>query len=234
MPRSKKYIANAAKIAAAVEKNNKSLVFTVDEAVSTLLSLEQPNFANGATVELHVKLAIVTTKSDQLVRSNVILPHGTGKEIKIVAFVNPENVDAVSKMGIYKVGSEDLIEEIKQSGKVDFDIAIAEPEMMKKLPSIARILGTAGVMPNPKTGTVGDNVEAMIKLIKSGKLDYRNDKSGNIHFSVGNTTFTGAQLIENINAGIDSIEKAKPEVLKKKYILSIHLATTMSPSVRVR
>jgi large subunit ribosomal protein L1 len=231
--RSKKYTNNLQKISTAVE-SNKSNIFPIDEAVKLLLSMEQPNFKTGATVEIHFKLAIVTTKSDQLVRSSVILPHGTGKEVKIAAFVNPENLDNIKKLGLFKYGSEDLIEEIKLSGKIDFDIAIAQPDMMKKLPAIARVLGTAGVMPNPKTGTVGDNIEEMVKLIKSGKLDYRNDKSGNIHFSVGKTVFDANQLIENIQSAVDSVEKAKPEVIKKKYITSIHLASTMSPAIRIR
>lgn len=232
---SRKYNNNFTKLQDA-KKGINSEVFNVSKAVEVLESFEKPNFKTGASVEIHFKLFINPTKSDQLVRSSVVLPHGTGKEVKIAAFVNPENVELAKKLGAYRAGGEDLIDEIKASGKVDFDIAIAEPEMMKKLPSVARILGTAGVMPNPKTGTVGDDITSLINIIKAGKVDYKNDKSGNIHFTVGklNSDFDTAKLIANIEAAIDSIEKAKPEALKKRYIDSIHLAGTMTPSVRVR
>jgi large subunit ribosomal protein L1 len=232
--RSRKYSANFAMIQDAI-KSNKTEIFSVESAVKTILSLEQPAFKNGSSLEIHFKLNINPTKSDQLVRNSVVLPHGTGKKVIVAAFVNPENADAAKKAGADIVGAEDLIEEIKQSGKVNFDKAIAEPDMMKKLPAIARILGTAGVMPNPKLGTVGTNIEEMIKIIKAGKVDFRNDKTGNVHFLIGkiNKSFSEQQLIANVKSAIDAIEKCKPEVIKKKYIQSIYLASTMSPSLRV-
>ncbi len=232
---SKKYQNNVI-ILKEIQKNLGIEILPLKDAIDAIYKFEQASFKNGATVEVHFKLLINTTKSDQLVRSSVILPHGTGKEIKIVAFVNPENVIATSKLGCYKVGSDDLIEEIKTSGKVDFDIAIAEPEMMKKLPAIARILGTAGVMPNPKTGTVGSDLAGMIKLIKSGKVDYKNDKAGNVHFAIGkiNKEFTPEKILANLETAIESLEKAKPETLKKKFINSISISTTMSPSIKLR
>lgn len=231
--RSKKYLKNKELIEKSIAKNGTE-IFEIEKAVALLKELDQANFKNSETVEIHFKLAINPTRSDQLVRSSVILPHGTGKEVKIAAFVNPQNVELVKKLGVYKAGSDDLIEEIKASGNVDFDKAIAEPDVMKKLPSIARILGTAGVMPNPKTGTVGDNLEEMINLIKNGKVDYRNDKSGNVHFSVGKSNFEIEKLVKNILEAVDSVEKAKPEVLKKKFISSVHICCTMSPSLRIR
>jgi large subunit ribosomal protein L1 len=233
--RSKKYKANLDKLNKHVEAT-KSEVVTVADAVKLLQDFEQPNFKKGNSVEIHFNLAINATKSDQLVRSSVVLPHGTGKEIKIAAFVNPENVDLAKKLDCYKYGSDDLIEEIKNSGKVDFDIAIAQPDMMNKLPAIARILGTAGVMPNPKTGTVGDNIEEIIKLILAGKVDFKNDKSGNIHFLVGkiNKEFTTERLVENIEKAIDAVEKSKPEAIKKKFVNTIYLSTSMSPSIKLK
>jgi large subunit ribosomal protein L1 len=232
--RSRKYSANFALIQDVI-KSNKTEIFSVETAVKTILSLEQPAFKDGSSLEVHFKLNINPTKSDQLVRNSVVLPHGTGKKVIVAAFVNPENADAAKKAGADIVGAEDLIEEIKQSGKVNFDKAIAEPDMMKKLPAIARILGTAGVMPNPKLGTVGTNIEEMIKIIKAGKVDFRNDKTGNVHFLIGkiNKAFTEEQLVANVKSAIDAIEKCKPEVIKKKYIQSIYLASTMSPSLRV-
>jgi len=232
---SKKYTKNFQTLQSAIAIN-KSEIFTVPKAVELILSLEQPTFQDGPTLEIHFKLNIDTTKSDQLVRSNVVLPNGSGKAVKIAAFVNPESVEMAKKLGCYKVGSDDLIEEIKNGGKVDFDIAIAQPEMMKKLPAIARVLGTAGVMPNPKTGTIGDDIEALVKLINSGKVDFKNDKTGNIHFSVGkiNSKFDSDKLVANVDAAIDAVEKAKPDAIKKKYITSIHIASTMSPSIKLK
>lgn len=230
--KSKRYSANADIIA--TETNN--CVVSVEKAVETLMKLENPKFSDGVSVELHLKLNINPTKSDQLIRSSVVLPHGTGKSVKIAAFVTPQNEALAKKLGATRVGGEDLINEIKESGKVDFDIAIAQPELMKALPPIARILGTAGVMPNPKTGTVGDNIEEIINTILAGKVDYKNDKSGNVHIIVGkiNSKFDTAKIVENVNQALESVEKAKPDVIKKKYILSAHLATTMSPSVKIR
>ena len=232
--RSKKYSANAALIAKATEKA-KNGILSVSDAVDTLSKLELPNFKDGCTVEIHFKLNINPTKSDQLIRSNVTLPHGTGKKVIVAAFVNPENVAKAKAAGADIIGSEDLVEEIRLAGKVNFDKAVAEPEMMKKLPAIARILGTAGVMPNPKTGTVSDDIESMVKAIKAGKVDFRNDKSGNLHFGVGKFSpmFDNTKLVDNIEKAIDAVEKSKPDVIKKKFVQSIHLCLAMSPSIRL-
>jgi large subunit ribosomal protein L1 len=209
---------------------------SIEDAVNLLLSLTHPNFKDGVTVEVHSKLNINPTKADQIVRSSVVLPHGTGKTVRVAAFVLPENEARATAAGAVVVGSDLLIEEIKKTGKLNFDAAIAEPEIMKKLGPIARVLGTAGVMPTPKSETVGNDIEGMIKMLTSGKIDIKNDKSGNIHLAVGkiNSNFNTLKLVENIEAAIDAIEKAKPEGVKKKYMESVHIATTMSPSVRVK
>lgn len=233
--KSKKYSANFAIIQETVSKF-KNLKLSISDAVNLLMSLEQPAFKNGTSVEIHFKLGINATKSDQLVRSSVTLPAGTGKKVIVAAFVEPQNIDIAKKAGADIVGGEDLVELIKKDGKVNFDKAIAEPEMMKKLPAIARILGVAGVMPNPKTGTVGTDIEDMIKIIKAGKIDFKNDKTGNVHFLVGkiNSDFDSTKLISNIETAIDAMNKSKPEVIKKKFIQSCHLATTMSPSIEIQ
>jgi large subunit ribosomal protein L1 len=211
-------------------------ILELDKAVETLLSLEQPKFKDGASVELQFNLNINPTKSDQLVRSSLVLPHGTGKQVKIAAFVSPENESMAKKAGADIVGGEDLIEKIKKTEKIDFDIAIAEPALMTKLPVIARLLGVAGVMPNPKNGTVSEDITSMIELIKKGKVDFKNDKSSNIHFVVGkiNSKFSKEMLIENIQASIEAVEKAKPDGVKKKYILTIHISSSMNPSIKIR
>jgi ribosomal protein L1, bacterial/chloroplast len=231
---SKKYRANLEKIRQTLEAK-KINALPIAEAVELLLSLQQPNYKDGPTVEFHAKLNINPTKTDQVVRGSVVLPHGTGKKIKVAAFVNPENIELAKSAGADVAGCDDLIEEIKNSGKVNFDVAIAEPEVMKKLAPIAKILGIAKVMPNPKTGTVGTNITEMIQAIRAGKIDFRNDKTGNVHIVCGkiNPSFTKEKLVENIQAVIEAIEKAKPEAIKKKYILSMHSASSISPSIRI-
>ena len=230
--RSKKYRANLEKIEKAIGKD---AVVSIDKAVETLMSLDQPKFAEGTALELHIKLNINPTRSDQLVRGSVILPFGTGKTVKIAAFVTPENVERAIKAGATVAGSEDLIDQIKNTETTDFDIAIAQPEMMKKLPAIAKILGTRGLMPNPKSGTVGDNIEEIINLIKAGKVEFKNDKSANLHIPCGklNSSFDLSKLVANVTAAMEAVEKVKPEAVKKKYVISAHLATTQSPSIKI-
>jgi large subunit ribosomal protein L1 len=232
MSKSKRHVKNLALVATATKK---SQILEIKDAVELLSSLEQPKFKDGVTLELHVKLNINPTKSDQLVRSSVVLPHGTGKHVKIAAFVTDAKAAEAKKAGAEIVGGDELIEEIKKSEKINFDIAVAEPEMMKKLPVIARILGVAGVMPNPKTNTVGEDVTAMIEPLMKGKINFKNDKTGNIHVICGklNAKFTPEQLVENVKEALAAVEKSKPEVIKKKFVLTAHLATSMSPSIRI-
>ncbi|NJK71002.1 MAG: 50S ribosomal protein L1 [Thermales bacterium] len=219
-----------------MEATKEKTFLPVEEAVELLQSLDHPQFKDGVSVELHFRLNINPLKSDQLVRSSLILPHGTGKTLKIAAFVTSDKEAEAKKAGADIIGGDDLIAKIKKSEKIDFDVAVAEPAMMTKLPVIARLLGVAGVMPNPKNGTVGDDITKMIDLIKQGKVDFKNDKSSNIHLLVGkiNKEFDSKKLVENINTAIEAVEKSKPEGVKKKYILTIHLASTMSPSIRLR
>jgi large subunit ribosomal protein L1 len=210
-------------------------VVSVEDAVKTLLSLTHPKFKNGVSVELQMKLNINPTKSDQLIRTSMSLPHGNGKTVKVAAFVTPDNEKVAKAAGADIIGGDELIEEIKKSGKIDFDAAVAEPEMMKKMAPIARVLGTAGVMPSPKNDTVGTDVTAMVKLIKSGKFDVKNDKQGNVHIVIGriNKDFDAVKLVENLVAAMDAIEKAKPEAVKKKLVASAFISATMSPSIKI-
>ena len=222
-----------------MEKNNKEKVenkiYTVEEAVKLLADMKMPKFKNGVSVELHFKLNINPTKSDQLVRGSTTLPNGTGKTLKIAAFVTPDTEKDAKSAGADIIGGDSLIEEIKKTGKIDFDAAVAEPAMMKKLGPIARVLGTAGVMPSPKNGTVGTDMKEMIEPLKKGKIEIKNDKTGNLHLLVGkfDGKMTPEQIVENVNHALDAVEKTKPEVVKKKFIISAHLATTMSPSVKI-
>jgi|694.fasta_scaffold02661_47 large subunit ribosomal protein L1 len=232
--RSKKYSQNFLTIKSVTDSKPEGL--TVEEAVKLILSLDKPNFKEGPSAELHASLNIDSTKSDQLVRSSAILPHGTGKTIRVAAFVTPDKEKEAKDAGADIIGGEELVEKIKQDQKINFDKAVAVPEMMKKLPSIARILGVAGVMPNPKTGTVGENIAEIIKTIKAGKIDYKNDKTGNVHLVFGkiNSKFDEQKLIQNLNTAIESIQKSKPEVIKKKFIKSLSISTSNSPSIKIK
>jgi large subunit ribosomal protein L1 len=231
--RSKKYSANFIKIQEATKDKPQGL--PLKEAVDLLLSLETSNYKDGSTVELHAKLNINPTKSDQTVRSSVSLPNGTGKKVLVAAFVSSDKEEEAKKAGADFVGGETLVEEIKKAGSINFDKAVASPSMMKNLAPIARILGVAGVMPNPKNGTMGENLEEMVKSIKAGKVDFKNDKSGNLHLICGkvNKSFDSAKLVENIESAMEAIKKAKPEAVKKKYILTVHLSASTSPSIKV-
>jgi large subunit ribosomal protein L1 len=222
---------NYAKNLATVEKK----VYTIEDAITALMAMELPKFKSGVTVELRFKLNIDPTKADQLMRSSVVLPHGTGNEVKVAAFVNPENEKAAKAAGADIIANDTYLEELKKTGKIEFDAAVAEPDMMKKLAPLARVLGTAGVMPSPKNHTVGTDIEAMIKMLKSGKIDIKNDKGGNVHLVVGkiNKDFTAIKLVENVKTAIEALEKSKPEGVKKKLIASAYLKSTMSPSVQI-
>jgi large subunit ribosomal protein L1 len=230
--RSKKYSTNYNLIQKKLAGRDK---MSISEASELLFELEKPNFPDGPTVELHCKLNINPTKSDQLVRSTVTLPHGTGQQVRVAAFVNPEKEEEATQAGADIIGNEELINHIRETEKIDFDKAVADPSMMKSLAKIARILGVAGVMPNPKTGTVGDNISQMVQELKAGKLSFKNDKSGNVHLICGrvNSNFTPEQISENLKAALEAVDKAKPEVIKKKFILSTRVATTLSPSIPI-
>lgn len=232
--RSKRYKENFFLLQKAI-KDQGSRIFTFEKAIDLLYQMKHVKFKNGITVELHCNLNIDPTKSDQLVRGSLLLPYGTGKKLKIAAFVTPEKVEIAKKLGAYKAGGEDLIEEIKQEGKVDFDLAIAQPELMKKLPAIARILGTAGVMPNPKTGTVDENIEQILKEFINGKINFKNDKTGNLHLPFGkiNSEFTREKLLENLKAVLEMVEKSRPEVVKKKFINSVYIVANMCPAIQI-
>ena len=216
-----------------VEEATKGKAVTLAEAIDLLLKINNTKFKNSS-FELHAKLNIDPTKSDQFVRGSVVLPHGTGKTVRVAAFVTPSKESEAKAAGADIVGGEELIAQIKESGKIEFDVAVAEPEMMKKLPVIAKQLGIAGVMPSPKTNTVGENIGEMVKLIKAGKVDFRNDKSGNLHVMFGRTTFEVNQLLENATTLIETIEKLKPDSIKKTFVKTMHLSTAMAPSVKIK
>lgn len=182
-------------------------------------------------VELHCKLGIDPKKADQLVRGTVDLPHGSGKSPRIAAFVKPELVDQVKAAGADIAGSEELIKELKSTEKIEFDIAVAQPELMKSLAQVAKLLGQKGLMPNPKDETITTNPVKTVEQLKKGRVGFRSDDSGNVHVMVGRAAFTDAQLTENLTTALDTIKRAKPAAAKGTYLRSAILATTFGPGI---
>lgn len=222
MPKSKKYKVALAK----VDKNKKYLPL---EALK--LAKETSTTKFDSSIELHMLLGIDQRQGDQQVRSTVILPHGAGKTKIIAAFVEPSKVDEAKKAGADIVGGEELIQTIKQTGKIDFTETVATPAIMPKLAQIAKLLGPKGLMPSPKSETVGVNIGQMVTAIKKGKISYKNDNTGNLHLVIGKTSFTDDQLLENFTSALESIKKSRPSSAKGIFIKKAFLATTMGPSI---
>lgn len=185
-----------------------------------------------ATVEVHIKLGIDPKQGDQQVRGTVSLPNGTGKSKRVAVFVtSAEKEKEAKEAGADIIGGEELVGQIASSGKIDFDVAIATPDMMPKLAKVARILGPKGLMPNPKTDTVGANVKAMVLDQKKGKVAFKNDDTGNVHAILGKVSFTEAQLLENATTFMDALKKSKPSASKGNFIVKAVMTTTMGPAI---
>jgi large subunit ribosomal protein L1 len=212
-------------------KVKKNLVYTWDDALK--LAKETSKVKFDASVELHINLGIDPKKGDQQIRSTVVLPHGTGKSKKIAAFVSPEKEKDAKEAGADLVCGEDEIKKIKETEKVDFDIAVTTPDMMPKLASIAKVLGPKGLMPNPKTDTVGPNIKKIIEELKKGKITFKNDDTGNVHVSIGKVSFSEAQLKENLTAFMEALKKTKPSSSKGTFMKNIVVQSTMGPAIKI-
>jgi large subunit ribosomal protein L1 len=200
------------------------------EGVRLLKSLEGAKF--DETVEAHFRLGVDVRHADQIVRGTLVLPHGTGKEMRVAVFAEGDKAREAEEAGADIVGSEELAKQI-QDGVFDFDIAIATPDMMGTVGKLGRILGPRGLMPNPKSGTVTFDVGKAVGDAKGGKVEYRTDRSGIVHLSIGKRSFTEEMLVENYGAVLDEIVRAKPAAAKGKYIKSITIAATMSPGIEL-
>lgn len=185
------------------------------------------------TVEMHFNLGIDPKQGDQQIRGTISLPHGTGKTKRVAAFVDAANEAAAKAAGADIIATEETIEEIARTGKIDFDVAVAVPSMMAKLAKAAKVLGPRGLMPNPKTETVSPNIAKMIEEQKAGKISFKNDNTANVHMIVGKASFSAEQLTANVDAALDAIRKVKPMSSKGIYFKSVTLTSTMGPSVRV-
>lgn len=209
-----------------------SRIYTLDEAVELLERTNTVKF--DPTIEVHFNLNIDPRQADQLVRSTISLPNGTGKTKRIAAFTDIGNEDELKKAGCVVAGGDDLIDSVLQ-GHVDFDIAIATTGMMKKMGKVAKVLGPKGLMPNPKAGTVGDDLIAITAEITKGRFEFKNDKQGNVHSIVGKLSFGSAKLKENIEYFVKAMKSARPTGIKGSaaYINTVYLCNAMGPGIRL-
>jgi len=210
---------------------SKDKTYPIEEALEILKKITKTKF--DASVEVHFRLGIDPKKGDQQVRGAVSLPHGIGKTIKVAAFISPENEKAVKASGADFVGGDDLIAEIKKTEKTDFQVAIAEPALMKNLAVIAKILGTRGLMPSPKNDTVTTNPAKAVEELKKGKISFKNDDTCNVHAVVGKVSFDTNKLLENYQTLLDNIKKSKPSSSKGTFLKNISISSSMSPGVKV-
>lgn len=222
--RGKKYVE-------AKNRIDRSKRYDLREAVELLGEVSYANF--DETVDLAVRLGVDPRKPDQMVRGTVVLPHGTGKEVKVLVFAKGEKEKEAREAGADYVGGEELVEKIQKEGWLDFDKAVATPDMMKVVSRLGKILGPRGLMPSAKVGTVTFDVAKAVKELKGGRVEYKVDKAGNVHVPVGKVSFGPDKLLENIMTVIDSLVRAKPAASKGTYLKGIALSTTMSPGIKV-
>lgn len=215
----------------AIKLVDRSKMHDLEEAVELVKKTSTANF--DETVELHVRLGVDSRHADQQVRGAVVLPHGTGKEVKILVFAKGEKAAEAEKAGADYVGADDLVAKIQGENWFDFDVVVATPDMMGVVGRLGRVLGPKGLMPNPKSGTVTFDLEKAVKDIKAGKVEYRLDKANIIHVPIGKASFGKEQLLENVRTIMDAIVKAKPASAKGQYLRSVTLTSTMGPGIKV-
>ena len=223
MKHGKKYV-ESAKL---VDRNK---LYDCDEALETVIKAATAKF--DETVEAHIRLGVDSRHADQQVRGAVVLPHGTGKDVRVVVFCRRDDqVEAAKAAGAIEAGADDLVAKI-QSGWTDFDVAVAPPDMMGLVGRLGKILGPRGLMPNPKAGTVSPDVGKAVEEARAGKIEYRLDKTNIIHCPIGKVSFGAEKLLENLNTLLDAVIAARPAALKGQYVKSCAVASTMGPGVR--
>ena len=207
--------------------------YQMEEALKIVKTNANAKF--DETIEVHFGLGIDPRHSEQQIRTTVMLPHGTGKAIRILAFVDEQHEEAALAAGADIIGTDEVINQIRNDGWLEFDATIATPPMMRKIGQIARILGPRGLMPNPKAGTVvpPDDLSRVINELKAGRVEFRNDRTGNLHIPFGKASFSHEQLTENLQALVDTVRAVKPESQKGPYVRRMVLTSTMGPGVRV-
>ena len=216
---------------AAYEKFDREATYPLEEAVKMMVSNSTVKF--DATAELHINLNIDPKQADQQIRSTLSLPHGTGKSVRVAVFCEDDQVKAAKAAGAVEAGGAELIDKVVQKGWTDFDVAVAQPAMMKLLGKAAKVLGPKGLMPNPKAGTVTPDIEKAVKELCAGRLEYRNDKFGLIHSIFGKLSFGEAKLVENLINFINTVKDSKPSGVKGTFIKTITINSTMGPGIKV-
>ena len=222
--RSKKYTE-------AVSKIEKGKVYTKEEAVKLVKETSTSSF--DGSVEVAMRLNLDTKKADQQLRGAIVLPKGTGKTKKVLVIAKGEKANHAKEAGADYVGDVDMLEKIEKENWFDFDVMIATPDMMPLLGKLGKVLGPKGLMPNPKTGTVTLDVEKAVNEVKAGRVEYRTDSFGNVHSLIASTDFTEEQIIDNMNAFMSVILKAKPSSVKGEYVKNVSISTTMGPGIKI-
>ena len=215
---------------AVAEKLEHGKVYAADDAMALLKDMPKTKFTES--VDVAIKLGVDPRKSDQVVRSATVLPHGTGKTVRVAVFTQGENAEKAKAAGADIVGFEDLAEEVKK-GNMDFDVVIATPDAMRIVGQLGQILGPRGLMPNPKVGTVTPDVVTAVTNAKSGQVRYRTDKAGIIHCPIGNSSFDAKTLTENLEALLTDLKKIKPASAKGQYLKKISVSSTMGPGILI-
>ncbi|MBP0979974.1 MAG: 50S ribosomal protein L1 [Oscillospiraceae bacterium] len=210
---------------------DKTRLYDLEEGCALCIDMAKAKF--DETVELHIRLGVDSRHADQQVRGAVVLPHGTGKNVKVLAIVKGDKEKEALEAGADLVGAEEMVAKIQNEGFMDFDVLITSPDMMGLVGRLGRVLGPRGLMPNPKAGTVTTNIAQAVKEAKAGKIEYRLDKANIIHVPVGKASFGTEKLSENIATVMDAVVKAKPAAAKGQYIRSVSIATTMGPGVKL-
>mgnify|MGYP001766509443 FL=1 len=205
-------------------------VFPLSEAVALLKKMPKPKF--DGSVDLHFNLSVDTKKSDQMIRGTVVLPHGTGKKVRIAVFCKGEHERQAREAKADYVGANELMDKVA-AGFLDFDCAIATPEMMKDLSKLGKVLGPRGLMPSPKTGTVTNDIAKAIEDLRKGKVEFRVDKQGGIHLSVGKISFNEEQIVDNAAKVIEAVNESRPASVKGKFVKGLSITTSMNPGLRI-
>ena len=216
------------------KKVDRDNYYPLSEAITLVKEIANTKF--DETVEMHFRLGIDPRHSDQQVRSTVMLPHGTGKSVRVLVFAEGEDARLAEEAGADVVADDEVLNKIQNEGWLEFDATLSTPDMMRKVGRVARVLGPRGLMPNPKAGTVvqADDLARVITELKAGRVEFRNDKTGNLHIPVGKASFDNDKLLENAQAVVAAVEGQKPSGIKGIYIRRLTVASTMSPGIRVQ
>ncbi|MDR1519091.1 MAG: 50S ribosomal protein L1 [Planctomycetota bacterium] len=215
----------------AADNHDRNLALGIPEAVAAVKARATAKF--DETVDLAVKLAIDSKQADQLVRGSLSLPHGIGKSMRVAAFAEGEAAKAAKAAGAVEVGGQDLVDKIT-GGWMEFDVAVAHPSMMRFVGKLGKVLGPKGLMPSPKSGTVTDKVAEAVAEFAAGKIEFRNDKDGNVHMVVGKASFDADKLVDNIQHALKHIKAIRPQAVKGDYMTGVFISSTMGPGVRIQ